>query len=403
MPRALVVALAAAAVPAAGDTPQSVNIPLSVIKLEGIGTKIGIRIGLGGGPPKLYTFDTGSSGLYAAYNPAWWPKLTLVDNVPIPQSYGSDLTLTANRVSTLLTIPTDNGELQVTADVGQITAAGGNQDGEAWMANVAAGIPPLYGTFYGDFGTGLTKKPNGLFAVLPQLPGNLSSGFAVQLGCNGGGVGAKVVVGLTNAVTDRVTSWVPMQSEKNAPPYPQSGRPSYTQALVAGDYTLVNGTNSYAFSAPSILDTGGGTADVHQPHLGFVPDAFLNEKRVLPGTQFSVKAAGTKPGNGWDMSFVTGTTSGIDLVTVSLAKPPPPPEKAKVEVNLALEPFFRYDVVFDVANGQVGFAPCTPGLPPPNVPIPTLSGWGMGALAVVLAALGAFAASLRPTWLRRRR
>lgn len=398
LPRALIVALAGSAVPAAGDTPQSVNIPLSVINVPGIGTKVGIRIGLGGGAPKLYTFDTGSSGLYAAYNPAWWPSFTSL-NVSIPQSYGSNLTLTAEGVSTLLTIPIEGGELSVTAEVGQIVSAGGNADGEAWMANVAAGNAPLYGMFYGDFGTGLVKPNNGLFAVLPQLPGNLSSGFSVQLGCGGGGPGSKVVVGLTKAMRDRVTTWVKMQGEKNAPPFPQSNRPSYTQALVDGTYSLSRTGATYDFTAPTILDTGGGTADIHQAPPLVVPNAFLNagKNAILDGTQFSLKsppAAGTT-GLGLDLAFVTGNTADIDKVTVSDAKPAKPGDTPKAEVNVGLVPFFRYDVVFDVENGNVGFAPCTSAAIPVNTPIPTLSTWAVGVLASALALFGALAVSLR--------
>ncbi|MFO1324478.1 MAG: IPTL-CTERM sorting domain-containing protein [Burkholderiales bacterium] len=394
---ALVMALAGAAVPAAGQTPESVTIPLQVVNVPSVGTKVGIRVGLGGGPPKLYTFDTGSSGMYAAYNPAWWPSFTPLGGLPISQSYGSNLALTADAVSTVITIPTDHGELSITADVGQIVSAGGNADGEAWMANVAAGIPPLYGMFYGDFGSGLTKPPKGLFAVLPQLPGNLSSGFAVQLGCSGGGPESKVVVGLTPAIRARVTSWVKMEAEPDAPPYPQSHRPSYTQALVAGSYSLARPGASYDFSAPTILDTGGGTADIHQASPLVVPDALLDagKNRVLSGTQFSLKAPGTAGSNDLDMSFVTGSTSTIDLVTVSQAKPPSSGGQPKPEVNVGLVPFFRYDIVFDVERGNVGFAPCTAAAPVANAPIPTLSTWAIGLLAAALALVGAFATTLR--------
>lgn len=399
---ALATALASAAMPAAGDTSQSVTIPLSIVNVPGVGIKIGIRIGLGGGPPKLYTFDTGSSGLYAAYNAAWWPNLTPLGGPQIPQSYGSDLTLTANGVSTLLTIPTENGELNVTAEVGQIVGAGGNADGAAWLANVAAGNPPLYGMFYGDFGSGLVKPDKGLFAVLPQLPGNLSSGFAVQLGCGGGGPGSKVVVGLTDAIRSRVTTWVKMETGANPPPFPQSGRPSYTQALVTGHYSLSRTEVSpFDFTAPTILDTGGGTTDIHQADSLVVPDALLNanKKSIKDGTRFSLKAPSAVGGSGFDMSFDTGSTATIDLVNVSQAKPPAPGDKPKAEVNVGLVPFFRYDVVYDVERGNVGFAPCTSALPPPSAPIPTLSTWVTGALALLLASLGAFTASLR----RRRR
>lgn len=181
---ALVPALAIGglALPTSAAVPESVTIPLKVVTIPEVGVKVGIEVSLGGGPPKLYTFDTGSSGMYAAYNAAWWPTLTQLPGPSIPQSYGSGLQLTANPVSTVVGIQTDQGLITYTAEVGQITQASGTGDGEQWLANVAAGKAPLYGMFFGDFGSGLTKPAEGLFAVLPQLPGNLSSGFSVQLG-----------------------------------------------------------------------------------------------------------------------------------------------------------------------------------------------------------------------------
>ena len=221
----------------------------------------------------------------------------------------------------------------------------------------------------------------------------------MQLGCGGGGPGSKVVVGLTDSMRARVTSWVKMEKgTANPPPFPQSGRPSYTQALVAGHYSLTrSGVTPYDFDAPTILDTGGGTTDIHQADALKVPEALLNadKKSVLTGTRFSLTAPSAVGGSGLDMSFNTGTTSTIDLVNVSQAKPPAPGDKPKAEVNVGLVPFFRYDVVYDVERGNVGFAPCTSALPPPTAPIPTLSTWTMGALALVLASLGALAAKVR--------
>ncbi len=170
----------------------------------------------------------------------------------------------ANPVSTTIGIATKEGvPLNFTTAVGQITAASGTADGIAWLNNVAAGKAPIYGMFYGDFGSGL-RELNGLFAVLPQLPGNLSSGFAVQLGCGGGSPESRVVVGLTPTIRSRATSWVKMEKESNAPPYPHSNQPSYVQALFTGHFSLERGGHHYQFSAPAILDTGGGTTNIHQ-------------------------------------------------------------------------------------------------------------------------------------------
>lgn len=391
--RAVVLALAGVALPATGDVPESVTIPLKVVSIPGVGVKVGIEVSLGGGPPRLYTFDTGSSGMYAAYNAAWWPTLTPLPGPMIPQSYGSGLQLKANPVATVVGIPTDQGVISYTAEVGQITEASGTTDGEQWLANVAAGKAPLYGMFFGDFGSGLTKPEKGLFAVLPQLPGNLSSGFAVQLGCGGGSSESKVVVGLTTGITSRVTSWVKMEKTPGSPPFPGSNRPTFKQAVLNGHFSLARNGNSYAFTVPAILDTGGGTTNFHQksPEL-VVPDAFLTQpgvpSRIAPGTQFRVTAPGTTPTNGFDMSFLTGNTATIDEVNTS-------DSAGMAEVNLALIPFFRYDVVFDLAEGRVGFAPCTPAVVTNAAPIPTLSSWAMGLLAAGLALFGALALSMR--------
>jgi hypothetical protein len=382
---ALALALAGTAVPAAGAVPESLTIPLKVVKIPGGATKVGIEVSLGGGPPRMYTFDTGSSGFYAAYNPAWWPSSTPVGGGPIHQSYGSNLQLVANPVSTTVGIATREGvPISVTTTVGQITGASGNADGEAWLENVANGNAPLYGMFFGDFGSGL-KALNGMFAVLPQLPGSLSSGFAVQLGCNGNGPDPKVVVGINDTMRKRVTTWVRMEKEDpNSPPFPNSNLPTYAQALFNGKFSLAQPGTSYEFSAPSILDTGGGTTDIQQyPSEITVPDALLDaaKNRVRSGVQFRVTAPGVAPGNDFDMAFLTGTTPTIDQVNVSQSG------GDKARVNLALNPYFRYDVVFDVAQGKVGFASCSAD--GPTAPIPTLSAWAMALLAAGLALIGA--------------
>ena len=63
-------------------------------------------------------------------------------------------------------------------------------------------------------------------------------------------------------------------------------------------------------------------------------------------------------------------------------------------MNLGLNPFFRYYVVFDVAQGNVGVASCTFG-PASIAAIPVLSTWAMGLLAAGLALIGALAITLR--------
>lgn len=345
--------------PAARADQRTATVPLRIVDIGGGQLKVGIHIRLGSGEPRLYTFDTGSSGFYAAFNRDWWPSYRRVGGPQISQSYGSDETFRSKIVRTVIGIPTEDGELEVETEVGQIHDAWGGSLGpknsSPWRKDTAAGRPPLFGHFFGDFGSGLTQN-NGLFAVLPQLPGNLSSGFALRLGCDGRPSSTpQLQIGLDDAVRGAVTSWVPMRREPQAPTYPLSGRPSFTQRLVAGRFRIASDSDAYDFDAPSILDTGGPTTTLHEHGAALrVPDAFRGAggRRLAPDLDFRVSAEGTDVTNGFDLDFSTGTTAGTDLVTLT--------SSGDAFVNLGLIPFFRYTVVFDVENGLVGFGPCPP-------------------------------------------
>jgi len=343
---------------AAVDGPETATVPLEIVQIGGGELKIGIELRLGGGAPRLYTFDTGSAGFYAAYNPLWWSSFMPVGDEPIVQSYGSNVTFEAERVRTTVGIPTDVGEIQAEVEIAKITDAYGGplgpRDESTWLEQVAAGEPPLYEHFFGDFGSDLREK-NGLFAVLPQLPGNLSSGFAVRLGCGGRSV-PTVVIGLTEAIRSRVTSWVPMLQGEDAPEYPHSHRPTYEQKLIAAEFSLLRAGIAYAFATDAILDTGGPTTNVHEHGELRIPDGLLDSPhdptQVRPGARFRVTAAGTDVDDGFELELLTGRVPGFNRIDVTRSD-------GDAYVNLGLIPFLRHDVVFDVERGLVGFAPCS--------------------------------------------
>lgn len=232
----------------------------------------------------------------------------------------------------------------------------GPREESTWTDDVAARKPPLFGAFYGDFGSGLVEK-SGLFAVLPQLPGNLSSGFAVQLTC-GARHAPTVLIGLTEEVRSRVTAWVPMLGRNEERIYPGSGLPTYAQRLVAVEFGLRRGPLSYAFASDSILDTGGPTTTVHEHGDLKIPEALLTTPdgtQVRSGSQFRATAAGVDPEDDFTLDLVTGSVPGVNRIDVTRESPEP-------FVNLGLIPFLRHDVVFDLERGLVGFAPCSRGL-----------------------------------------
>lgn len=345
---------------AAVDGAETANVPLKIVPIGGGQLKIGIEVSLGGGTPKLYTFDTGSSGFYAASNSLWWPSFERVGDGTIKQSYGDDVQLTAERVRTTVAISSDVGELQAEVEMAMISEASGGPLGppkeSTWKDDVAAGKPPLFGAFYGDFGSGLVDK-NNLFAVLPQLPGNLASGFAVELSC-GGQFEPRLVIGLTDAVRARVTTWVPMQGRSDDRTFPSSGLPTYAQRLIAVDFALQRGSLSYAFSADSILDTGGPTTTIHEHGDLMVPDALLtppHRNALRTGALFRAASTGIDPADDFELDLLTGTVPGINRIDVTT-------ESGEPFVNLGLIPFLRHDVVFDVEQGLVGFAPCAGGV-----------------------------------------
>ena len=221
---------------------------------------------------------------------------------------------------TTVGIPTNLGEIEAEVEVAKITdawggALGPKNESTGWTTSPRAGRPSS-GPLLGDFGSGLTEK-NGLFAVLPQLPGNLSSAFAVQLGCWRSG--PALALGLTRAIRSRVTSWVPMQGARQFPPFPHSNRPTYAQALLAGEFLLRRGGITYALLTDALLDTGAPTTNIHE------------DDTVNPGP-------------------LTGSIPGFNKIDVKRGS-------GELGVNLGLIPFFRHDVVFDVERGLVGFAP----------------------------------------------
>ena len=347
--------------PAAGlNAPETAIVPLKLVNIgdETVKVyKIGIEVGLDGGEPRLYTFDTGSSGFYAARNRDWWPSWDRVGGPQIEQSYGDGSTFRSKIVRTTVAIPTTMGEVEAEVEVAQIMDAFGGSLGprneSTWRKDVKAGEPPLFHNFFGDFGSGLTVK-NGLFAVLPQLSGNLSSGFAVRLGCNGNPSPTPILeIGLTEAIRSSVTSWVPMRGGPQSPPFPNSGLPTYGQKVLTGHFSLKGNGADYDFTTGAILDTGAPTTNLHEHGDELkIPDALLdaNHKKVRPDCLFRVTAEGTEVNNGFDLEFTTGDVPGLNLIDVT--------KNDEAFVNLGLIPFFRYDVVFDVERGLVGFAPC---------------------------------------------
>lgn len=166
--------------PAFAQLTQSTNIPLSYVPAGNV-FRLGINVGINGGPQQSYLFDTGSSLFNAAYNPATWnnyggagattvPPATILGGTNIEYCYGTTNVPGTCRgyVGNLVQIPTlsfdtpGGGTTTFSASGGfQINAVGAdNSTGQ----NPALLFPSYFSTpgapapdepqFYGIFGAG---------------------------------------------------------------------------------------------------------------------------------------------------------------------------------------------------------------------------------------------------------
>jgi hypothetical protein len=334
----------------AQSTPDSVTIPLQLVQLASGDYKLGIPVSLGGGPFKLYEFDTGASGFYAANNTAWWPTPTTVNATIVNQMYSSGIFYNSTIVNT--TVSLGNGIPTLTANMAQIQAAGGGSLGN-WTANVTAGIPPLYGAFFGDFGIGLSTG-NGIFGILPQLPGNLSNGFIIRTG-GFANPHPTLQIGITAADRAQFTILVPMNGTVANVTFPNSGYPTYAQQIMIANSSFDLGLIHKSFPAGLVLDTGAPSMEIHDNGTNItLPDSLLSGKKLLPGTTV------TLTDGDWVLSFIAGSISGLNS-----AKDVPDPTDGRI--NTGLITFFTYDVMFDVQNGTIGFYPNALNPQPPYI------------------------------------
>jgi hypothetical protein len=345
---------------------QAFTIPLYHVRDEQGNLRLGIYGALGGSrEAKLYELDTGSSGMYAAYNANWWPRLTVVRPSPGPQDYGSGVQFDADIVKTTIAFRLADGSFSApaTVQIGRIQSGSAKGiSSSRWASMVARGQPPLHGVFFGNLGSGLKEK-NGLFAVLAQIPGATngfiirSGGVVEQLGRGQSVQRGEVIVGLTPALRAQFPARVPMlpQLDNGAPAHLPSGylaRDEYPLAI-AISLRGPNG-NSASAQARAVLDTGGVNIHIHRGSgMGVdleIPRSFLvKDKRLRPDTDVEIGAQG-----GWNWNFTAGTTKSVNRVQVT-----PPRERQAGGINLGTSVFFDFDVMFDIENGVVGFRPIT--------------------------------------------
>ncbi len=323
--------------------------------------KYGIDVAIGDNPSQVYEFDTGGVSFFAGYSPNFW-RNTPLTTTPIGEIYSSGNYYNGVVANTPITLGQGSHTVS-TAQPIQIGAilAGGNSNNGAVFDFTNPDAPPVENHFFGDFGASFATTPvpgqttpmaNPLF----QLPGNLSSGFLVQLGPIG--VDPQLSVGVTDALRDQFTYAVPVTVQPDGGTYPISGydvlswfgfAPAYTADGAQGEQQI-GGTSTL----PSLIDSGapstgvrikGGTGYPYSS-TGGVPG------QLESGTTFKAVFPTTAGRPTLEWTFTAGNNGSVNQVDY---------EKGVLggaqNVNTGLNLYNQYDVMFDVAEQVIWLRP----------------------------------------------
>ncbi|MFM7034030.1 MAG: fibronectin type III domain-containing protein, partial [Planctomycetia bacterium] len=354
------------------DATQTRTIPLHYLPYTApdgnVEDKYGIEVAIGNNPARMYEFDTGGTGFWAGYNPAWWQGVVpsanaaLMGNKYTSGNYFDGLATNAvltlgsgwQRVST-------GGTVQITA----ITAGGNDKTGATFDFSNAS-KPPIEGHFFGDFGAsfGIAKPAGGqvdppvqVTNPLLQLPGNLSSGFVVQLGPLG--TSPRVVVGITNELRAQFPTAIPL-TEIDGLRYPNPNgaafrRQAYEQFAFSGQYSLSrNGQQSSLGTIQTLIDSGAPTMTIHYPDSTPPGSPFVVDGMVTSGTTFRGLFSNSMRVPLFDWNFVAGSEASVNAIAFTTSGSAASPGKS---VNTGLNFYNGYDVMFDVAAGYLRVRP----------------------------------------------
>ena len=373
------------------------KIPLELVN---IGTakkpeyKLGIYVGLGGGPAKLYEFDTGGKGFWAAYSPTagskqWWGTTTVEETGTLSNTYSSGNSYTANLVSTTVSFYGADGHAPSSApvvqtnpvDLAQITNYMNSKkpaEVKAWTRSLKNDRPPLFKHFYGDFGAALTPVASGnqsnIFSILPQIPvpEGLDVGFIVHVGALGSSTQPWLQIGIDPTDTGHYTQ---VQMNLNANPtsatpanFPVTNVPAYSEQVANAKFELHDKKKGLKQTFSQIgwtIDTGAPRATIWQaqssqsPNAVIVKKAFLNKNNpslIRDNVHLLVKAEPAVSGQ-------------ANLVAELIVGNTPPKSKLGAGrhgskgdtganyVNTGIWTFTQYDVAFNLTQGKVGFKP----------------------------------------------
>lgn len=205
------------------QTAAPVNIPL---EYRPDATKLAINIGINGGAPKPYVFDTGSPVFNAVYNPTWWPGVPASSSLLTNAQFclgNSSSTFCRGYPGNLVQVPSLAFYQTTSAQTPAATLAAspGYVVNAAYVYGVSPGFyalppftsPPLDGYFYGTFGAGDFATN-----VTTNTNPSLEPQYRVKSGYFAGGVlGQTLVSGVTQGYVVAANGQRNLVSSTNPP------------------------------------------------------------------------------------------------------------------------------------------------------------------------------------------
>ncbi len=346
---------------------DSKTIPLYFMQIPdgngGFQNKYGIDVAIGDNPARRYLFDTGGNGFFANYTPGYWDGTTL-GTEPVNITYSSGGYLDGYATNAVVTIGTGSQTVSTGQPVlvsAVTTSDGFFTPGAGQPTNPYAQTAPFAGDFGAAFGVQQVGNEQlytpGSFITSPlfQLPGNLSSGYLVQVGPIGST--PQLTVGITDALRAQFPYAVPVaQVSDPSGTYPVSDYPILQQFGFYPTYSVTgpDGTPVQLFGGnplQSLADTGAASTNVRLPDPLARP--YEEGGQLAPGTIFTAEIP-TVGGTPLTWQFVAGNNSSVNAVAYTngtgAATPYP-------NVNTGLNMFNDFDMMFDVESGLIWLRP----------------------------------------------
>lgn len=201
--------------------------------------KYGIDVAIGDNPSRMYLFDTGAPGFFAGYDSAAWRNVPLgTQSVFIDYGDGTEFDSVATNAVVTLGTGSHTVSTGQPVQIAAIITGIGPDPSNSSLDFTNPDVPPWLSHYFGDFGADLQVfavdgQPT-LASPLFQLPGNLSSGFLVQLGPIG--VQPQLTVGVTDALRNQFPYAIPFTAA--GPLFPVSGYPSADLHAFTGQYSV---------------------------------------------------------------------------------------------------------------------------------------------------------------------